>query len=103
MCFDRPTPRGPGANQGNRVTLEAKWIASKLALFHMDVSQMVPDHYRLRRYRRRPPVVFHAPGWFHVWQNNTLTFIAASLNRGYKTIETYFKDGFVKAVVTIQV
>ena len=37
-------------------------------------------------------------GWFHVWQNNTLTFIAASLNRGYKTIETYFKDGFVKAV-----
>lgn len=37
-------------------------------------------------------------GWFHTWQNNTLTFIAASLNRGYKTIETYFKDGFAKAV-----
>ena len=37
-------------------------------------------------------------GWVHTWQNNTLTFIVASLNRGYKTIETYFKDGFVKAV-----
>jgi transposase len=37
-------------------------------------------------------------GWFHTWQNDKLTFIAASLNRGYKTIETYFKDGFVKAV-----
>lgn len=37
-------------------------------------------------------------GWFHTWQNNALTFIAASLNRGYKTVETYFKDGFVKAV-----
>jgi transposase len=37
-------------------------------------------------------------GWFHTWQNNTLTFIAASLNRGFKTIETYFNDGFVEAV-----
>ena len=33
-------------------------------------------------------------GWFHTWQTIGLTFIAASLNRGYKTIEQYFKDGF---------
>jgi transposase len=37
-------------------------------------------------------------GWFHAWQNNKLTFIVASLNRGYKTVETYFKDGFAKAI-----
>lgn len=37
-------------------------------------------------------------GWFHTWQNEKLTFIVASLNRGYKTIENYFKDGFAKAV-----
>lgn len=33
-------------------------------------------------------------GWFHVWQITRLTFIAASLNRGYTTIEEYFADGF---------
>ena len=33
-------------------------------------------------------------GWFHTWQTTVLTFIAASLNRGYKTIEQYFTDGF---------
>ncbi len=33
-------------------------------------------------------------GWFHAWQTTVLTFIAASLNRGYKTIEQYFSDGF---------
>jgi transposase len=33
-------------------------------------------------------------GWFHVWQTTRLTFIAASLNRGYRTIKEYFADGF---------
>lgn len=33
-------------------------------------------------------------GWFHVWQTTRLTFIVASLNRGYKTIKAYFADGF---------
>lgn len=37
-------------------------------------------------------------GWFHTWQTTTLTFIVASLNRGYKTIEQYFKDGFPQSV-----
>ena len=33
-------------------------------------------------------------GWFHTWQNTALTFIVASLSRGYQTIATYFPDGF---------
>jgi transposase len=33
-------------------------------------------------------------GWFHVWQTTSLTFIVASLNRGYQTIKEYFADGF---------
>jgi transposase len=33
-------------------------------------------------------------GWFHVWQTTSLTFIAASMNRGYRTIKEYFSDGF---------
>jgi transposase len=37
-------------------------------------------------------------GWFHTWQNNELTFIVAAASRGYKTIETYFKDGFKNSV-----
>lgn len=37
-------------------------------------------------------------GWFHVWQTNCLTFIAASLNRGYQTIEQYFSNGFPTTV-----
>ncbi|MEI8087876.1 MAG: transposase [Paludibacter sp.] len=37
-------------------------------------------------------------GWFFTWQNSSLTFIASSFSRGYKTIETYFKDGFPKAI-----
>lgn len=37
-------------------------------------------------------------GWFHTWQTIGLTFIVASLNRGYKTIEQYFKDGFPLSV-----
>ena len=36
--------------------------------------------------------------WFHVWQNNKLTFIVAAMTRGYKTTETYFEKGFLKAV-----
>jgi len=37
-------------------------------------------------------------GWFYTWQNKTITVIAASLNRGYQTIETLFPNGFPKAV-----
>ena len=37
-------------------------------------------------------------GWFHTWQNKLLTFIVASLHRGYKTIETYFPNGFPQSV-----
>jgi len=33
-------------------------------------------------------------GWFHVWQTTGLTFIIASMNRGYQTIKEYFADGF---------
>jgi len=33
-------------------------------------------------------------GWFHAWQTTFLTFIVASFNRGYSTIEQYFADGF---------
>ena len=37
-------------------------------------------------------------GWFHVWQNNTLTFIVAAATRGYETTAVYFEKGFKKAV-----
>lgn len=37
-------------------------------------------------------------GWFHVWQTINLTFIVASLDRGYRTIKEYFKDGFPLSV-----
>lgn len=37
-------------------------------------------------------------GWFHTWQTKGLTFIAASLNRGYATIEQYFPGGFPVSV-----
>ena len=37
-------------------------------------------------------------GWFHVWQNTSLTFIVAAMTRGYKTTELYFQKGFSKAV-----
>lgn len=36
--------------------------------------------------------------WFHVWQNQYMTFVAASPNRGYATIEKYFADGFPTTV-----
>jgi transposase len=36
--------------------------------------------------------------WFHVWQNNTLTFIVSSMNRGYATVETWFEKGFDNAI-----
>lgn len=37
--------------------------------------------------------------WIWVWQNITTTFIIASDNRGYKTIETFFAQGFVNATL----
>jgi transposase len=37
-------------------------------------------------------------GWFHVWQNTKLTFIVASFNRGYSTVEEYFSLGFSNAI-----
>ncbi|MBA4411436.1 MAG: hypothetical protein C0397_18705 [Odoribacter sp.] len=38
-------------------------------------------------------------GWFWTWQNEKLTFIAASMNRGTQTINKHFGDGFPKAVL----
>ena len=37
-------------------------------------------------------------GWFHTWQTSCQTFIVASLNRGYQTIEQYFANGFPASV-----
>jgi len=37
-------------------------------------------------------------GWFFVWQSQALTFIAASMSRGYKTIFKYFPNGFPTSV-----
>jgi transposase len=37
-------------------------------------------------------------GWFFTWQNKAVTFIKASLSRGYETIENLFPDGFPQAV-----
>lgn len=37
-------------------------------------------------------------GWFHVWQNTKITFIVASFNRGYSTVEEYFSNGFSNAI-----
>lgn len=39
-------------------------------------------------------------GWIHTWQNETLTFLAASMNRGYATVEKYFPDGFKGIIVS---
>lgn len=38
-------------------------------------------------------------GWFLTWQNEKLTFITASMNRGTQTINKHFWDGFPKAVL----
>jgi transposase len=38
-------------------------------------------------------------GWFWTWQNETLTYIVASMNRGTQTISEHFKDGFPKSVL----
>ena len=39
--------------------------------------------------------------WFWVWQNVLATFIAASDNRAFRTIEEYFPGGFINAVLSI--
>lgn len=38
-------------------------------------------------------------GWFHTWQTSGLTFIAASMNRGYETVKNYFEAGFAQATL----
>ncbi len=37
--------------------------------------------------------------WYWTWQNENLTFIAASENRGFKTIEENFSQGFSQSVL----
>lgn len=37
--------------------------------------------------------------WVWTWQNDKLTYIAPSENRGFATIESHFKDGFKNAVL----
>lgn len=37
--------------------------------------------------------------WFWTWQNNKLTYIAHSLNRGSDTIKKIFPNGFVNAII----
>ena len=39
-----------------------------------------------------------AKGWFWTWQTQMATFIGASMNRGTKTIDQFFPDGFSKSV-----
>jgi len=38
-------------------------------------------------------------GWFWTWQNEKLTYIVASMNRGTQTINKNFENGFPKAVL----
>jgi hypothetical protein len=38
-------------------------------------------------------------GWFHVWQTSKLTFLVASMSRGFCTVEKYFNDGFPLATL----
>jgi transposase len=38
-------------------------------------------------------------GWFWTWQNEKLTYITASMNRGTQTIYDYFENGFPNAVM----
>ena len=37
-------------------------------------------------------------GWMHTWQSAKLTFIVASMNRGFQTILQYFPNGFPLSV-----
>ena len=37
--------------------------------------------------------------WYWTWQNKNLTFIAASVNRGFKTIQENFSQGFSQSVL----
>lgn len=37
--------------------------------------------------------------WFWAWQNNTLTYIVPSANRGFATIQANFENGFENAVL----
>ena len=37
-------------------------------------------------------------GWMHTWQSAKLTFIAASMNRGFQTMLQYFPKGFPQSV-----
>src|SRR5690606_32187673 len=37
--------------------------------------------------------------WMWTWQNTKTTFIIASPNRGYATIEEYFPQGFPKSIL----
>ena len=43
--------------------------------------------------------VANKKGWFHTWQTTALTFIAASMNRGYDTVLKYYKEGFKHATL----
>lgn len=38
-------------------------------------------------------------GWIWTWQNEVATFICASFNRGYETIQKLFPNGFVNAIL----
>ena len=38
-------------------------------------------------------------GWFHVWQTNKLTYIVASMTRGFSNVEKHFKNGFKNATL----
>lgn len=38
-------------------------------------------------------------GWMWTWQNDGLTFIAHSENRGFATVEEHFKEGFPNSVL----
>jgi transposase len=37
--------------------------------------------------------------WMWTWQNKSMTYIAPSKNRGYKTVEDHFSNGFSRAVL----
>jgi len=88
--FNLPISEGSIDNLLERMTQNAQPVYNTIQQ-KIQQSEVVSSDETGSSYREKK-------GWFHTWQTITLTFIVASLNRGYKTIEQYFKDGFPLSV-----
>lgn len=90
-CFNLPISQGSIDNKLKRLAVKALPVYQAIKAQIEMSTQVGGDETGAKINGKK--------GWIWTWQNEVVTFISASFNRGYETIEKLFPKGFVNAIL----